>query len=45
MDISQDEALKQLKELLNLPEVPKRIEGYDISHQSGQDVVGSMVVL
>ena len=44
MDISQDEALKQLKELLNLPEVPKRIEGYDISHQSGQDVVGSMVV-
>ena len=44
MDISQDEALKQLKELLNLTEVPKRIEGYDISHQSGQDVVGSMVV-
>lgn len=44
MDISQDEALKQLKELLNLPEAPKRIEGYDISHQSGQDVVGSMVV-
>ena len=44
MDISQDEALKQLKDMLNLPEVPKRIEGYDISHQSGQDVVGSMVV-
>ncbi len=44
MSISQDEALKQLKELLNLKEVPKRIEGYDISHQSGQDVVGSMVV-
>lgn len=44
MDISQDEALKQLKDMLGLPEVPKRIEGYDISHQSGQDVVGSMVV-
>ena len=44
MDISQDQALKQLKEMLGLPEVPKRIEGYDISHQSGQDVVGSMVV-
>ena len=44
MDISSDEALKQLKELLNLKEVPKRIEGYDISHQSGENVVGSMVV-
>jgi excinuclease ABC subunit C len=44
MSISQDEALKQLKELLNLKEVPKRIEGYDISHQSGENVVGSMVV-
>lgn len=44
MDISQDEALKQLKKLLNLEEVPKRIEGYDISHQSGENVVGSMVV-
>lgn len=44
MSISEDEALKQLKELLGLKEVPKRIEGYDISHQSGENVVGSMVV-
>lgn len=44
MSISEDEALKQLKELLELKEVPKRIEGYDISHQSGENVVGSMVV-
>lgn len=44
MSISQDEALKQLKDLLSLKEVPKRIEGYDISHQSGENVVGSMVV-
>lgn len=44
MSISQDEALKQLKELLKLESVPKRIEGYDISHQSGENVVGSMVV-
>ncbi len=44
MSISEDEALKQLKNLLGLKEVPKRIEGYDISHQSGENVVGSMVV-
>ncbi len=44
MSISEDEALKQLKDLLGLKEVPKRIEGYDISHQSGENVVGSMVV-
>lgn len=30
--------------MLNLAEPPRRIEGYDISHQSGTNVVGSMVV-
>ncbi|MBO7131940.1 GIY-YIG nuclease family protein [Candidatus Saccharibacteria bacterium] len=44
LDISSDRALKQLQELLNLAEPPRRIEGYDISHQSGKDTVGSMVV-
>lgn len=44
LDISSDQALFQLKKLLNLPNPPRRIEGYDISHQSGQDVVASMVV-
>ena len=44
LDISSDEALVQLQTLLHLPEPPRRIEGYDISHQSGEDVVGSMVV-
>ena len=44
LDISNDQALKQLKNLLNLENPPKRIEGYDISHQSGEEVVGSMVV-
>lgn len=44
LDISSDQALNQLKELLNLAEPPRRIEGYDISHQSGADTVGSMVV-
>lgn len=44
LDISSDQALKQLQKLLNLEKPPKRIEGYDISHQSGVDAVGSMVV-
>ncbi|MBQ3453127.1 GIY-YIG nuclease family protein [Candidatus Saccharibacteria bacterium] len=44
MDISSDQALRQLQDLLGLPKPPRRIEGYDISHQSGQNTVGSMVV-
>ncbi|MBR3228869.1 UvrB/UvrC motif-containing protein [Candidatus Saccharibacteria bacterium] len=44
LDISSDQALKQLQELLGLENPPRRIEGYDISHQSGENVVGSMVV-
>lgn len=44
LDISSDQALKQLQELLGLDRPPRRIEGYDISHQSGTDTVGSMVV-
>ena len=44
LDISSDQALKQLKEMLGLAEPPRRIEGYDISHQSGENTVGSMVV-
>ena len=44
LDISSDQALKQLQEMLDLDEPPKRIEGYDISHQSGTNTVASMVV-
>ena len=44
LDISSDHSLSQLKRLLNLKEPPRRIEGYDISHQSGTNAVGSMVV-
>ena len=44
LDISSDQALRELQELLGLKEPPRRIEGYDISHQSGSDTVGSMVV-
>ena len=40
-----EEALNDLKEVLKLPEIPKRIEGYDISHLGGTETVGSMVVM
>lgn len=44
LDISKDRALADLASLLGLARVPRRIEGYDISHMSGQAVVSSMVV-
>ncbi len=44
LDISSDQALVDLQTMLGLSDPPKRIEGYDISHQSGTNVVGSMVV-
>lgn len=44
LDISKDHALNELVELLQLEKVPRRIEGYDISHMQGTDVVASMVV-
>ena len=44
MDISKDHALGELVDLLGLAKFPQRIEGYDISHMSGTDVVASMVV-
>lgn len=43
LDISNDKALEDLQNLLELEKPPVRIEGYDISHQSGTNVVGSMV--
>ena len=44
LSISKDKALAQLAELLGLSSPPTRIEGYDISHMSGTNVVASMVV-
>lgn len=44
MDISKDHALTELVDLLGLDGYPRRIEGYDISHMQGSDVVASMVV-
>lgn len=37
-------ALEKLKETLNLPKLPMRMECYDISHISGTNKVASMVV-
>jgi excinuclease ABC subunit C len=37
-------SIENLKEILKLPKVPKRIECYDISHLSGTNTIGSMVV-
>jgi excinuclease ABC subunit C len=44
LDISKDHALGELVELLGLAKFPVRMEGYDISHMQGSDVVASMVV-
>lgn len=44
LDISKDHALTELVDLLTLKGYPRRIEGYDISHMQGTDVVASMVV-
>jgi excinuclease ABC subunit C len=44
LDISKDHALTELVDLLQMPKYPQRIEGYDISHMQGTDVVASMVV-
>lgn len=44
LDISKDKALVDIKLLLGLGKLPIRIEGYDISHMGGTNVVASMVV-
>ena len=44
LDISKDQALSDLTDLLGLKTEPRRIEGYDVSHMSGTNVVASMVV-
>lgn len=38
------QAMQDLAELLDLPDLPRRIEGYDISHIQGSDAVASQVV-
>ncbi|MBD2328640.1 excinuclease ABC subunit UvrC [Alkalinema sp. FACHB-956] len=39
-----NQAMQDLAEILDLPEWPRRIEGYDISHIQGSDAVASQVV-
>jgi excinuclease ABC subunit C len=43
-ELSADAGLKQLAEEINLEEIPKRIECFDISNIMGTSAVGSMVV-
>ena len=38
------QAMQDLAEILDLPDLPHRIEGYDISHIQGADAVASRVV-
>lgn len=38
------QAIQDLAEILDLPELPRRIEGYDISHIQGSNAVASQVV-
>ena len=44
LDPERVKALVLAKELLGLPDIPRRIEGYDISNLQGKNAVGSMVV-
>lgn len=44
LDISKDHALNELVDVFGLADFPRRIEGFDISHMQGTDVVASMVV-
>jgi len=43
LDPERVKALVLAKELLGLPDIPRRIEGYDISNLQGKNAVGSMV--
>lgn len=43
-DVKAKNALDEFKKYLKLPEIPRRIEAFDISNIQGQNAVGSMVV-
>jgi excinuclease ABC subunit C len=38
------QSLQDLAEILDLPDIPRRVEGYDISHIQGSNAVASQVV-
>ncbi|MGQ4650644.1 excinuclease ABC subunit UvrC [Lyngbya aestuarii] len=41
---TNNQAMQDLAEILDLPDLPRRIEGYDISHIQGSNAVASQVV-
>ena len=41
---STEDGVRELCRILNLAEVPRRIEGFDISNLQGEEIVASMVV-
>ncbi len=43
-DVTMDQALTGLAQLIDLKKVPRRIEAYDISNFAGVDAVASMIV-
>lgn len=45
LDNLNQQGMEDLQSALNLPSLPQRIEGYDISNFQGTDATGSMVVL
>ena len=45
LEDEKKQALIELKKDLNLTELPRRIEGYDISNIQGKEATGSLVVL
>ncbi len=40
----EPEALSLLQQELNLPRLPRRVEGFDISNTGGEETIGSLVV-
>lgn len=44
VELKAKKALEEFKKYFKLPQIPKRIEAFDISNIQGQDAVGSMVV-
>lgn len=44
LDANRDQGLKELQKILSLKTIPRRIEGYDVSHHGGKNNTGSMVV-
>ncbi|SMB91498.1 Excinuclease ABC subunit C [Thermanaeromonas toyohensis ToBE] len=43
-EVSSQQALEELKDVLSLPAIPWRMEAFDISNLQGTEAVGSMVV-